>query len=129
MVFYNISKPVTTNKDLKSVMEATVDALRPLGGSININSESGNIRIINGKSGITGDFLLNADATIQVSKKSDDKYIINAQIEKRPSGIFWILLVVGLCFLWPVWLVNLYYLLIDLGKEYDVKLSNVDGYL
>ena len=129
MAIYNISKMVTTNKDLKSVTEATVDALRPMGGSITANPENGNIRIINGKSGITGDFLFDANATINISKKADDKYIIDTQIEKRPNGIFWIILIVGFCFLWPAWLANLYYLIIDLGKEYDVRLINVDRYL
>ena len=125
---YTVSRTIRTERSLEEILEATEEVLTTLGGEISVNKDSGTISILNGKTGITGDFLFDCSAKVRVKKKAEGKYIIKCYVEKSPSTIFWLLLIGGLCFLWYIWAGNIFYLFIDLGKEYQKKLDMIEAH-
>ena len=127
---YTFTHTIKTDAPMLVLMEAVQDSISPLGGSVTTNDEKGIITIENGKIGIFGDFMFDCYARINIRRRSEDKYSIKCRIRKEPNFVFWLILIVGLCTgLWPVWALNIYYLFIDLGKEYQKKLDNLDAHL
>ncbi|MBN1390681.1 MAG: hypothetical protein JXA22_08585 [Candidatus Thermoplasmatota archaeon] len=127
---YNFIRVVRTDAPQLVVMEAVRDAIGPLGGTLTTNDEKGIIKLVDGKIGIFGDFMFDCSARFVVKRKEEGKYTIDCSVRKDPNSIFWLILIGGLCAgLWPAWFLNIYYLFIDLGKEYQKKLENVDSYL
>lgn len=127
---YKFTRIIKTNAPLFVVLEAVQDALLPLGGSIKINDEKGIITVEDGKIGILGDFLFDCKAKIILSEKDDDKFKLICTITKNPSSLFWLFLIGGFCpGLWALWGLNVFYLIVDLGKEYQKRLNNVEDHL
>ncbi|MGA1866671.1 MAG: hypothetical protein ACMUFK_04305 [Thermoplasmatota archaeon] len=127
---YNFTHSVNTDAPLIVLLEAVQDALSPLGGNVTTNDEKGILNIADGKMGIFGDFMFDCSATLFIKKKSEGRYDIKCSIRKSPNFIFWLMLIGGFCTgLWPVWVFNIYYLFIDLGKEYQKKLESLETHL
>jgi len=127
--FYTVTKVVRTSAPLEEVVDATREALNPIGGSMKVNRKTGSIYINDGKSGVTGGALLDCSATVKIRKKGEDKYLIKCDLEKRPGLLFWLLLIGGFCFPpWP-WIGNILYLFIDLGSAYRNRLDSLEIYL
>jgi len=127
---YTFTHTVRSDAPMLVMMEAVQDALSPLGGKVTTNDEKGIIDIKDGKIGIFGDFMFDSYAKLTIKKKEEGKYSIKCRVSKDPNFIFWLLLIIGFCTgLWMVWALNVYYLFIDLGKEYQKRLENIEAHL
>ncbi|MGA1792854.1 MAG: hypothetical protein ACMUHM_02790 [Thermoplasmatota archaeon] len=127
---YTFTHTVKSDAPMLVMMEAVQDALSPLGGTVTTNDEKGMINIENGKIGIFGDFMFETSARLIIKKKEEGKYSIKCRVSKDPNYIFWLLLIAGFCTgFWVIWGLNIYYLIIDMGKEYQKRLENLEAHL
>lgn len=119
---YFVSSTVKTSKSLAEVSEATVQALKRLGGAVSASGDS-TVNVEGGTNLITMGFLANFSARVEIRPK-DDRYILDATITQSPSSIFWICLFGGFCIIFS-WVFNLAYLTIKPSVAYQMALDRV----
>lgn len=123
---YRVSEMIRSDEPLEKVLDIVEGALKSMGGELRSERGEGKFYVKEGKAGVIGDFLMEADATFTVKKEGEGKYLIEGEIMKKPAALFWVCLVGGFCF-WPAWIGVVLYFIADLGKEYQKKLGDTSG--
>ncbi|MCU0800025.1 MAG: hypothetical protein MUC62_10205 [Candidatus Thermoplasmatota archaeon] len=119
---YRVSETIKSDEPLEKVFDIVEGALKAMGGELRSERGEGKFFVKEGKSGVLGDFLMEADATFTVKKEGEGIYLIEGEIMKKPAALFWVCLVGGFCF-WPAWAGVVLYFIADLGKEYQKKIT------
>lgn len=125
---YSISEQFRTDRSFDEVFELLERSLKNAGGSLTSDRSKGTISVIEGKAGILGDFLMEAEANFTLKEKDDGLFLLEGSLTKRPTAIFWVCLVGGICLFWNLigWAgiagVVIYFVA-DLGAEYKKRLA------
>ena len=117
-------REITTSKPFNEVMDATEESLKRLGGVLQRTENAFNI--LNGKSGVSMSFVAEINARVTVRQKSEGKYEIECNIDKRPNAFFWVCLIVGFFFLWSLWIFNGLYFAVNPLPIYQTALDNIE---
>ncbi len=120
---HRISRIINSSASLDQVMVAVEQSFRNLGGGITRGSNS--ITITNGKDGIPMAFGADINANLVIRQMQENQYEIVGNVERKPNTVFWICLVAGFFFLWPLWIVNLMYFGINPLSSYQQALNSV----
>ncbi|MCU0800024.1 MAG: hypothetical protein MUC62_10200 [Candidatus Thermoplasmatota archaeon] len=126
---YFISRKIFSSDPYDIVFGKLERCLMELGGAFYADPASGTITVQDGKMGISGDFLFECRAQFKLERTSEGQYYLRGTVEKNPSTLFYLFLIGGLCVMWPIWGLNVWYLVIDLGQEYQKKLMNFENML
>ena len=119
----NAFRRITTDRPYAEVFEATEDALRRVGGVLYRSGDGFTIQ--NGNAGISMAFTADIYATVTVRQREQYIFEINCSITVKPNTMFWVCGVGGFLCLWPLWIVNVFYFMIDPLPTYQRALDQI----
>jgi len=125
---YNIEETLRTERTFVDVFTSLEKVLGEMGGTFTSDRTSGSITVIDGKGGLFGDFLMETEAHFTLKEKVSGEYLLVGSFNKKPSMIFWICLVGGICLFWNLigWAGIagvIIYFMADLGEAYKKKIN------
>lgn len=129
---YNIEEGFRSEKGFDEVFASLEKALSEMGGTFSSNKTAGTISILNGKGGMFGDFLMESEAQFTLKEKGTGEYLLTGSLKKKPSAIFWVCLIGGICLLMsPIGIIGIvgvvFYFVMDLEAEYRKRLAKMMG--
>lgn len=119
---YVVRQKVATDAPIDEVVDATLEALNPLGGQL-VNTHENCYELRDASNGIFGSF--SADYLTQLRvKEVRNGYVIDIAINKSPNPWFWVCLCCGIVIAIP-WIVNIMYFFSNPVAEYQKALAEV----
>lgn len=115
---------IRTTQPLEVVLQATEDAMRRLGGMLYRSGEL--ITVQGGSSGVGTAFASDINATVSVRVKEPGEYEISCLITVTPNTLFWVCGIAGFFCLQPLWIVSLFYFIVDPQPTYQRALDQIE---
>jgi len=121
-----VTRMITTAAPPDVMMNATVQAMRQVGGQIE-GVSPGTFKITQGNANVQFAFLANMAANVTVQTMLGG-YTITTYINMSPNVWFWVCAVAGFFFVIP-WIGNVLYFFIDPTQQYTQALNFVQNIL
>ena len=115
---------IVTNRPLADVLQATEDALRRVGG-IQVRSSDG-FTIQGGTAGVSNAMSADISAIVTIRPREPNTFEINCAITAKPNTMFWVCAIAGFFCLMPLWIVNLFYFMMDPLPPYQRALDQIE---